>query len=141
MHLECDDAEPYESGDSTDSSDDDSIHNTPDGRNEVSAVQHNAAASDNSDNDHSDSDDDLWDPMNLQWTVADEDFMPRFTIPDEEVPMVCNSLRAQSTALDVFLKVFPRSLINYMVDCMKERLKIFEDEKTFKSPNLTMVKC
>ncbi len=78
--------------------------------------------------------------MNLQWTVADEDFTPHFTIPDKEVPTICNSLGAQSTALDVFLKIFLRSLINYMLDCTKERLKIYENEKMFKSPNLTMVK-
>ncbi|GFQ73512.1 piggyBac transposable element-derived protein 4 [Trichonephila clavata] len=51
------------------------------------------------------------------------DFQPRITIPVESLPSWLFNLNRSAIKLDVFLKIFPKSLIIWIVQCTNQRLE------------------
>ena len=53
----------------------------------------------------------------IQWGPVDQNFTPRKTIPVERKGLPTVDIDRSSTELDVFLKLFPRSLLIHIADC------------------------
>ncbi|GFU34221.1 piggyBac transposable element-derived protein 4 [Nephila pilipes] len=47
----------------------------------------------------------------ILWFHADSTFQPRMTIPAESLPSLLFNINRSATELDVFLKIFPKSLM------------------------------
>ncbi|XP_018574683.1 piggyBac transposable element-derived protein 4-like [Anoplophora glabripennis] len=73
---------------------------------------------------------------NIGWNKVDENFVPRFSIPEERVCSILADLNRGSSELHIFMKLFPNSLFHYIAQCTNERLKILE-ETTKKKQILT----
>lgn len=57
------------------------------------------------------------------WFRPNSAFQPRMTIPAESSPILLFDLNRSATELDVFLKMFPNSLINRISHCTNQRLE------------------
>lgn len=67
----------------------------------------------------------------VKWMNVSDAFIPRKTIPDYREPNinVDQKFRENYNEMDVFMKLFPRSLILWIVQCTNERLQILSDRK------------
>lgn len=63
-----------------------------------------------------------------QWKSVPPTFSPRMTIPTYQEPQImdCNE---ESTIMDIFLKLFPKSLFIWIADCTNERLQMLSETK------------
>ncbi|XP_035233953.1 piggyBac transposable element-derived protein 3-like [Stegodyphus dumicola] len=59
----------------------------------------------------------------ILWFHADSTFQPRMTIPAESSPSLLFKLNRSATKLDVFLKIFPKSLMIWISQCTNQRLE------------------
>ncbi|GFV52382.1 piggyBac transposable element-derived protein 4 [Trichonephila clavipes] len=59
----------------------------------------------------------------ILWFHADSTFQPRMTIPAESLPSLLFNLNRSATKLDVFFKLFPKSLMIWISQCTNQRLK------------------
>ncbi|XP_035215305.1 piggyBac transposable element-derived protein 2-like, partial [Stegodyphus dumicola] len=59
----------------------------------------------------------------ILWFHADSTFQPRMTIPAESSPSLLFKLNRSATELDVFLKIFPKSLMIWIFQCTNRRLE------------------
>lgn len=64
-----------------------------------------------------------------EWKEVSQDFTPRLAIPEKTTCIILSELNRGSSELQVFLKLFPNSLIKYISQCTNERLEILEQEK------------
>lgn len=62
------------------------------------------------------------------WRQVTSAFTPRKIIPPYQEPVI-TGCDENSSVLDVFLKLFPRSLFIWIADCTNKRLAILSDEK------------
>lgn len=87
--------------------------------------------------------DNAYDPNKTVWDFnvdVNTIFQPRFTEPQPlaaEIKLRRNMKLEDATELDIFLTVFPRSLIRYIAQCTNERIVILEVEtnKVIKKTN------
>ncbi|GFW28571.1 piggyBac transposable element-derived protein 4 [Trichonephila clavipes] len=59
----------------------------------------------------------------ILWFHADSTFPPRMTIPAESSLSLLFNLNCSATKLDVFLKLFPKSLMIWISQCTNQQLK------------------
>ncbi|GFY49931.1 piggyBac transposable element-derived protein 4 [Trichonephila inaurata madagascariensis] len=59
----------------------------------------------------------------ILWFHADSTFQPPMTIPEESSPSLLFNLNSSVTEVDVFLKLFPNSLMIWISQCTNQRLK------------------
>lgn len=64
----------------------------------------------------------------VQWESVPSTFSPRMTIPTYKEPQIfdCDE---DTTIMDIFLKLFPKSLFIWIADCTNERLQIVSEKK------------
>ncbi|GFS38264.1 hsp90 co-chaperone Cdc37 [Trichonephila inaurata madagascariensis] len=59
----------------------------------------------------------------ILWFHADSTFLPRMTIPAESFSSLLFNLNCSATKLDVFFKLFPKSLMIWISQCTNQQLK------------------
>lgn len=64
-----------------------------------------------------------------QWRIVDNNFVPRLRIPNEKPTTVLAKLDRSSSELEVFFKLFPKSLFLWIAEKTNERLEILQDKK------------
>ena len=62
----------------------------------------------------------------ILWKDVNDQFIPRMKIPDERNCTILGNLDRGSSELDIFFKLFPKSLFQYIAQCTNERLDILE---------------
>ncbi|CAH1974762.1 unnamed protein product [Acanthoscelides obtectus] len=73
---------------------------------------------------------------NVIWSLPTRDaHIPRFSIPDEIQCAVDPSITANSTPLEIFNKLFPRSLFIFIAKCTNQRIQMYN--RNNKSATLT----
>ncbi|CAH2012403.1 unnamed protein product [Acanthoscelides obtectus] len=73
---------------------------------------------------------------NVIWSLPTKDaHIPRFSIPDEIQCAVDPSITANSTPLEIFNKLFPRSLFIFIAKCTNQRIQMYN--RNNKSATLT----
>lgn len=56
-------------------------------------------------------------PPAVIWDANDANFVPRFDIfPKRSGTVMCSKLNKDSTEMEIFLQMFPRSLLNYLTE-------------------------
>nr|CAH7745803.1 unnamed protein product [Callosobruchus chinensis] len=64
------------------------------------------------------------------WNLVDNSFCPRFGVPPgKDGNILLRNISRSSTELDIFLKLFPRSLFMVIAEHTNERLLVLENEK------------
>lgn len=113
--------------------------------NQINAVIPAANNVDDNSDLSSDVDNDDNDPKSIVWSqAADDDFIPRFCdIPILKMPTISPDICSTSNPLQVFLKVFPKSLILYLAQCTSERIRKVKEKKKIKirKPGQILEKC
>ena len=70
-------------------------------------------------------------PQAVLWDINDMNFVPRFDIgPKVPRKVSCSKLNKDSTELQVFSQVFPKSLLKYMAECTNIRLELLRSNTT-----------
>ncbi|KAF2889398.1 hypothetical protein ILUMI_16775 [Ignelater luminosus] len=60
------------------------------------------------------------------WHDVDDQFVHRMKIPDDKTCIILADLNKSSSKLDIFSKLFPKSLFQYIAQCTNRRLEILE---------------
>ncbi|KAG5870915.1 hypothetical protein JTB14_004137 [Gonioctena quinquepunctata] len=63
-------------------------------------------------------------PEKYKWSVNVENFQPKYSIPPEESGLVVANISRGATAIQCFLKLFPRSLFMRIASYTNQRLDI-----------------
>lgn len=71
---------------------------------------------------------------NIIWNSVPQNYTPRIQLPTaRNTEILLNSINSQSTEIDIFLKLFPKSLYMFISQCTNERLTILEKKTKKKS--------
>lgn len=70
--------------------------------------------------------DDKYVPSIFNWQTITDNFRSRFKPPEEENGIVLLDVARDSSELDVFLKIFPRSMFIDIADCTNKRIDLLE---------------
>jgi hypothetical protein len=62
----------------------------------------------------------------IGWDDVDEQFIHRMSISAECAPVILVDLNSGSSVVQIFLKLFPNSLLQYIAQCTNQRLQILE---------------
>lgn len=66
-------------------------------------------------------------PASNVWSDVTEDFVPRKSVPEYRATET--TIADDSSGTEIFLKLFPRSLLMFISECTNERLKILAEKK------------
>ncbi|KAG5887663.1 hypothetical protein JTB14_037661 [Gonioctena quinquepunctata] len=69
-------------------------------------------------------------PEKYEWSVNVENFQPKYSIPPEESGLVVANISRGATAIQCFLKLFPKSLFMQIASYTNQRLDILAKSKS-----------
>ncbi len=76
----------------------------------------------------------------VQWTIINNDFTPKYIIPEVRSGQIKFHFNRNASELDVFKKLFPNSLLMYMHNVqMLELLKIIENRANWCRKNCNYI--
>lgn len=68
-------------------------------------------------------------PFCVSWRDPSSNFKPKLTVPNERKGVVTLNVDRGAREIDVFLKLFPRSLFMHIASCTNERIQLLQKQK------------